>query len=85
MAYKKVANEGKWVGNFEIITKIKESSKEEKLQKSHKIRGNIPRTLTSDLSVGGFTPGKQPAYSDLLLRTQEPLENKLYEERSWSW
>ena len=26
---------------------------------------NVPRTFISDLSVGGFAPGKQPAYSDL--------------------
>ena len=26
---------------------------------------SVPRTFISDLSVGGFAPGKQPAYSDL--------------------
>ncbi|GAY47696.1 hypothetical protein CUMW_106290 [Citrus unshiu] len=43
---------------------------------------SVPGTFISDLSVGGFTPEKQPACSDLFLWTQEYLEKKAYEERS---
>ena len=80
-----VANEGKRVSNFDTITEIKKALKNINYGKAIRFVANVPRTFISDLSVGGFTPGKQPAYSDLLLCTQELSEKKPYEERSWSW
>ena len=82
MAYKKVANEGKKVSNFEIITEIKEILKKENYQKAIRSVTSVPKAFISDLSVGGFTPGKQLACSDSFLWTQDYLEKKAYEERS---
>ncbi|KAL9457188.1 hypothetical protein AB3S75_006265 [Citrus x aurantiifolia] len=55
---------------------------------------SVPRTFISDLSVGGFAPGKQPAYSDLsvcagtsgeeALRGEILVVVKLIEQRHWS-
>ena len=45
VAYKKVANEGKRVSNFEIITEIKEILKNRKLPKNHKICGKRSQSL----------------------------------------
>ena len=81
MAYKKVANEGKRVSIFEIITEIKKILKNRNYQKAIRSVASVPRAFISDLSVGGFTPEKQPACSDLFMWTQEFLEKKAYEER----
>ena len=92
-AYKKVANEGKRVSIFEI--KEKRTSKGEKITK-RAIRSvaSVPGTFISDLSVGGFAPGKQPAYPDLsvcagtsgeeALRGDPLVVMTLIEQRSWS-
>ncbi|KAK9231813.1 hypothetical protein WN943_022053 [Citrus x changshan-huyou] len=55
---------------------------------------SVPRTFISDLNVGGFAPGKQPAYSDLsvcagtsgeeALRGEILVVVKLIEQRPWS-
>ena len=55
----------------------------------------VPQTFISDLSVGGFAPGKQPAYSDLFVYAgtsgEEALRGdllvvvKLIEQGSWSY
>ena len=67
MAYKKVANEGKRVSIFEIITEIKKILKNRNYQKAIRSVASVPRAFIYDLSVGGFTPGKQPACSDSFL------------------
>ena len=82
VAYKKVANEGKRVSIFEIITEIKKILKNRNYQKAIRSVASVPRAFISDLTIRGFTPGKQPACSDLFLWTQEYLEKKAYEERS---
>ncbi|GAY50653.1 hypothetical protein CUMW_128350, partial [Citrus unshiu] len=55
---------------------------------------SVPRTFISDLSIGGFAPRKQPAYSDLsvcagtsgeeALRGEILVVVKLIEQRPWS-
>ncbi|KAL9447085.1 hypothetical protein AB3S75_014704 [Citrus x aurantiifolia] len=49
------------------------------LSRAIRFVASVPRTFISDLSVGEFTPGKQPACSDLFLWTQEYLGKKTYE------
>ncbi|KAL9452140.1 hypothetical protein AB3S75_008020 [Citrus x aurantiifolia] len=51
------------VGIFEIRKERKKRKKREK--KAIRSVASFPRTFISDLSVGGFAPGKQPAPSDL--------------------